>query len=87
MSEQKNSWAVVADAFNPTTWETYAGKTVNLTPPWSIEQDSQDNQQSNQLNKKKKVKKKRKKIFLRNYLVAKTQKKNTSKYSFLNVTA
>jgi hypothetical protein len=36
------SWAVVAYAFNPSTWEAEAGGFLSLRPAWSTEfQDSQ----------------------------------------------
>jgi hypothetical protein len=32
------SWAVVAHAFNPSTWKTEAGRSLNSRPAWSIDQ-------------------------------------------------
>jgi hypothetical protein len=31
------SWAVVAHAFNPSTWEAEAGRFLNSRPAWSTE--------------------------------------------------
>ena len=31
------SWAVVAHAFNPSTWEAEAGEFLSLRPAWSTE--------------------------------------------------
>jgi major histocompatibility complex class I len=35
--EKKLSWAVVAHAFNPSTWEAEAGGFLSLRPAWSTE--------------------------------------------------
>jgi hypothetical protein len=35
--KDKPSWAVVAQAFNPSTWEAEAGGFLRLRPAWSTE--------------------------------------------------
>jgi hypothetical protein len=35
--KKQNLWAVVAHAFNPSTWETTAGGFLSLRPAWSTE--------------------------------------------------
>jgi hypothetical protein len=35
--QKKPSWAVVAHAFNPSTWEAEAGRFLSLRPAWSTE--------------------------------------------------
>jgi hypothetical protein len=37
VSEAQASWAVVAHAFNPSTWEAEAGGFLSLRPAWSTE--------------------------------------------------
>jgi hypothetical protein len=66
-------WAVVAHAFNPSTWEAEAGRFLSSRPAWSTEfQDSQgytekrclkkpNQTKPNQTKKKKKERKKKKK--------------------------
>jgi hypothetical protein len=56
----KRSRAVVAHAFNPSTWEAEAGGFLSLRPAWSIQRDFQDSQGYTEkpcLGKKKKKKK------------------------------
>ena len=44
------SWAVVAHAFNPSTWEAEAGGFLSSRPAWSTEFESQDSQGYTQRN-------------------------------------
>jgi hypothetical protein len=42
--KQKTSQAVVAHAFNSSTWEAEAGRFLSLRPAWSIQSEFQDRQ-------------------------------------------
>jgi hypothetical protein len=62
-SHVKGSWsrAVVAHAFNPSTWEAEAGRSLSLRPAWSTEfQDSQGYTEKPRLKKQNKTKQKEK---------------------------
>ena len=63
-TELPRSWAVVAHAFNPSTWEAEADGFLSLRSAWSTEwvQDSQGYTEKPRLEKQNKTKQNNKKI-------------------------
>jgi hypothetical protein len=51
-----NSWAVVAHAFNPNTWEAEAGGFLSLRPVYKVSSRTARATQRNPVSKKKKKK-------------------------------
>jgi hypothetical protein len=62
IKNNRNIWAVVAHAFNPSTWEAEIGGFLSLRPAWSTEWvPGQPRLHRETLSQKKKRKKKKKK--------------------------